>query len=225
MPVILNVIGAVVLGLIVIGALAVILAPLFIRSKRPPLAIATKSAFNLSVAMLEFQMEYGSFPDDETAKLVGPKCPYPYVLSGPHSNDYLRQLIAAGLVKSEDPFFVRGMFGREKPDNRMENGRALEPGEVGWGYVMDGNKAISNESYAAPLLVAPLMPDGPPGTCNPKLFNKHAPVICVDGSVKDLWISPDGHLRIKDGKLLLETGPGTVWPAGVTPVIRPPAAP
>ncbi|MBN8459090.1 MAG: hypothetical protein J0M04_14755 [Verrucomicrobia bacterium] len=223
---ILIVVAVVVTLLIVVASLAAVAAPALLRMrKKGNQAAAAAAGRNLSNAMMEFQMEYGSFPDDETAKLVGPKSPYPYVLSGPHSNDYLRQLIAAGLVKSEDPFFIRGMFGRDRPDNRMENGHALEPGEVGWGYVMDGNKAISSESYAAPLLVAPLMPDGPPGTCNPKLFNKHAPVICVDGSVKDLWISPDGHLRIKDGKLLLETGPGTVWPAGVTPVIRPPAAP
>lgn len=225
-PVILIVLGAVVGVLIVIAALAAILGPTIVRStKWPYQAEHFKSATNLTTAMMEFQMEYGSFPDDETAKLVGPKSPYPYVLSGPHSNDYLRQLIAGGFLKSEDPFFIRGMFGRNKPDNRIDNGHALEPGEVGWGYLMDGNKAISQELFNVPMLLAPLTSGGPPGTCDPKIFHGKCIAISPDGAVKFLSISSDGRLRIKDGKPLLETGSGSQWPAGVTPVIRPPAVP
>jgi len=169
-----------------------------------------------------FHSEYGSYPDRDTAKLLTSRKPHGLDLSGDSSNDYFRQLIAAGIAKSEHPFFAKSAFAKHAPDNSISGTRVLAPGEVGWGYVMNGGSSLPDTSPDIPLCVTPLRP-GQPGGFDPAPFQRKAAVVHPDCSVKLLTIQPDGRVATDNGRILMETGPGSIWPAGVNPVIKSPA--
>jgi hypothetical protein len=222
--IVLIVIGAVLLIIFIISALAGLAAPAMIRMKKKgDQVIAISNGRMLALTLNDFQAEYGSYPDRATAGLLASRKNHGLDLAGDHSNDYFRQLIAAGTTHLEDPFFAPTSISRVKPDNRTDNGHALAPGEVGWGYVMNGDASLPNTSPDIPLAVTPVMP-ADPGRFDTRPYQQKALVIHPDSSVRPVPLQRDGSALTKDGRQLLDAGPGTVWPAGVRPVIKPPAA-
>ena len=215
--------------MLVLTALAVALGwPSVMRQKRGADQVrAISNLRQIGFAMYEFETAYERFPDAVSAPVVAAKSRLRMDLSGHSANAYFRQLIAAELVSIETVFFAPTRFSR-KPDNRFDtNESALAPGEVGFGYLMNGRIALEEEGNPARVLAcAPLAFDGKTVSdrkFDPTMYRGKTAILRMDNSVASLPIHPEtGETVFKSGKTLLEAGPGTVWGDGVTPAIAAP---
>ena len=193
-------------ALFVISALAGLSAPKILRAaKASERTEAINNAKQVGLALLEFDQEYGSFPDEETAAMVREATKTELDLSGHTSNAMFRQLIANG-VQSEDIFFcLHPETG--KPDGNMRPGKALEAGEVGFSYLA-GQNTSGNPGRS--VLFAPMII----GTEQfwPKPFQQKAVLLRLDNSVEAPLIrSTDGRVSVGNGKTIFDTGSDTVW--------------
>ncbi len=207
---------ALLITIIIIAALAGLTAPMVIRCpKKSDQTEATSNLRQVGLALFEFETEYGTFPSEETAKAVAAKNPEnDFDLSGKSSNALFRQLFAANLTQSEQMFYAK-VKGTRKPDGVISPGRALEVGEVGFGYV----SGLSTEGNPARVLAfCPIIP----GTdrFDPKPFDGKAVVLRVDNSATSLYINEDGYALVGE-KTLFETGEDTVWGQNVPDVRYP----
>lgn len=159
---------------------------------------------SLSCALLEFDQEFGSYPNDETAKdVIESTGTEIAVLTGPCSNPYFRQLIAYG-IQSEDIFYASHPEGIHKPDRIFTHGQALAPGEVGMSYVYG---LTSSSDPRLPLLIAP-MKTGTHLAWRRPYDNKAAVLLIARGG--DPFHKPPfdldrrGQILLTDGSLLLD---------------------
>ncbi|MCP5542893.1 MAG: hypothetical protein H7A49_03180 [Akkermansiaceae bacterium] len=148
-------------------------------------------------------------------------------MTGHTANDYFRQLIAADIAQSEIMFFAKTAFSNRKPDDRFDTADdALKPGDVGFGYLMNGDTAFDNkESPGRVLVCAPLaVEDGHVSTLrfDRDMYDQKAVVLKMDNSVISLNVNRAGE-AILGSKPLLATGEGTVWGVDATPTVVPPA--
>jgi type II secretory pathway pseudopilin PulG len=186
-------------------ALAVLAAPLVIRSKKK--AEQTEAVSNLrqmGIALQAFETEYGTFPDDNTKESIGKKHPgHGFNLSGKSSNALFRQLFAAKITESESIFYAE-VKGTQRPDGNISPGEALKKGEVGFGYIA----GVSKEGNPVrPVAFAPIIP----GTdrFDPKPFEGMAVILRIDCSVTSVNIDPNGHVFVGGMNLLSPENP--IW--------------
>lgn len=168
-----------------------------------------QSARSLGLTLFEFENEFGKPPDVTTVAAVrerGTSIP----LDTKTSNDFLRQLIAAGFEQNEMLFSTPSRGGRE-PDNRVDETHALEKGECGFSYLIGPS---FNSGTSQPILVTPLVE----GTdrFDPKPFDGWAIILWTDNSVKKLPIDKHGHVMLLGKHLLDPSNP--VW-EGHAPLI------
>jgi hypothetical protein len=168
-----------------------------------------KSAQRLGLTLFEFENEFGKPPDATTVAAVrepGTSIP----LGTKTSNDFFRQLIAAGFEQNERLFSTPSRGGREA-DNRVDGTHALEKGECGFSYLIGPR---FNFGTPQPIVVTPLIT----GTdrFDPTLFDGWAIILWTDNSVKKLPIDKHGHVMHLGKHLLDPSNP--VW-AGRPPVI------
>ena len=174
------------------------------QRRKADLTQATSNAKQLFYLMVEFDQDWGEFPNDDTAKNDVDLKGY----TGKHSNDYLGQFIAGGYTKSEEIFFAKGGAPtKKKPDNDISTkAKTLEAGECGFAYY----KGMSTSNHSRrPLLCAPMTGKG--FKFNPKTYNGKALVLSIDGSVQHLLIDENGDAIMRNGKKLFEGGKDTAW--------------
>jgi len=216
--------------IVIIAALAGLTAPMVMRSRKKADATeAINNAKNIGLAMLEFETEYSSYPDDDTAQAVVDAVGGT-VVSGTDANDYFRQLIKAGIAQSEKMFYAK-IPDVTKPDENTQGDEALSAGEVGFGYMMeaagDGFSASGNPSR--PLCMTPLNGTQTDGTFATPPFDGKAIVLRMDNSVSSIPIvraaegDLDGTINLSgsgtDVKALLDVGDDTVWGDITAPII------
>lgn len=181
-----------------IGFLYWLAQPTVIRAHQNiPLTEATSNLRQIGLALFEFDTEYGTYPSDATAAQVTKNNPgHGFDLSGKSSNALFRQLFAANITQSEQMFYAK-ISGAEKPDGNITAGKALEPHEVGFGYIPRLSTA-GNPSRV--LAFAPIIP----GTdrFDPKPFEGFAVFLRIDNSVASVKIDENGH-AIVDGQNVL----------------------
>lgn len=210
--------------IVIIAALAGLSAPMILRQQKA--AARTEAISNskqIGLALLEFDQEFGSFPDRDTSVEVASATGSSLNLSGNTSNDYFRQLIAYG-IKSEDIFFAKTNYTR-KPDKVLSTSKALEPGEVGFGYIMiDGNIGQSSSGDSGrPVIATPLLDAKSDWTFDINPFGGKAVVLRLDNSADAPLIrASDNKVNVGGGKTLDSTGKETVWGTGTRPVLVPP---
>lgn len=210
--------------ILLIMVIAGLTTPMMLRcSKATDRTQAINNAKQVGLALLEFDQEFGSFPDESTAALVhaaselSPKLD----LSGSSSNAMFRQLIAFG-IQSEDIFYCLHPEGIRKPDRDLSPGKALQAGEVGFSYLLLGEGVAQNTSAnpGRAVLVAPMKI----GTEEfwPKPFQDKAVILRLDNSVEAPVIrKKDGKVTVGNGKTLFDNGPETVWGDEVVNVRHP----
>ena len=209
--------------IVIIVSLAGLTAPRLIRFlKKGDQVTATSNGKNLMGTLTEFNNEYGGFPDKETAKAVTERTGSPLNLNGDTSNDYFRQLIAAKLIKSEDPFWAKTAYSKTKPDNKMTGTEALKAGEVGFGYMMNGTAALGNDDPNRIIAMTPLYNCSTKGDFDPDPMNGIAVMVFLDNSVRPLDIREDKKVSMGKGKTLLDFGETTIWGEDIRPVIKAP---
>lgn len=204
----------VVVGLLsVLCVIAIAMAPLFIRQRKCRGATEQVSnARQVGLALMEFEAEYGSFPDDSTRQLVQERNPGNTIPMGTaSSNDYFRQLIAAGMSTSEVMFYTKTP-GTHKPDNVMTGSRALEKGECGYAYVFGLSPAANP---GTPLVMYPMIRGKL--LFDPKIYDGKMVMLRMDNSVTTLPVDKSGHVKINGMDLF---DPSLEFWGGKVPVVK-----
>lgn len=218
----------VVIALILIGGLlALVLAAG--KRKYGKTVYQTQSvnhARQIGLALLDFQTEYGRFPDASTEPAVIARTGSPLRMTGRAANDYFRQILAAGITDSEVIFYAKGDAYSHPPDNvSRSTATALAPGEVSLGYLTDAGEAIDPAGdHRRPLVCWPLASDGHTVSdrhFDPRPADGKAVLLLTDNSVVSVPIDRNRN-AIHRRKPLLATGPDSVWAAHEKPVIAPP---
>lgn len=209
--------------IVIIAALAGLSAPVILKQRKA--ADRTEALNNIrqiGVALIEFDNEYGAFPDNNTAPEVKEATGTDLNFAGTFSNDYFRQLIAGGL-KSEKPFYCKTAYTK-KPDDNFNQGKALEKGEVGFGYVMqtqtEGQSSAGTPSR--PVVVAPLYNAGTDWTFDPEPLGEKAVILKLDNSATPMTIRTDNKFVINGARPIQMVGENTPWGTDVNPVLRAP---
>lgn len=237
----------------IIALLAGIATPAIMKSRADAnRVVAVRNLQSIKISLDDFDRDYGNYPDQNTAKevtdrtgsTVGP-------LTGNNSNDYLRQLVAAGLAKDERIFYCKSQFTKGNADGDLTGSKALAAGEVGFGYIMnsptDGQSGTSNGRR--PLMIGGLAAGGttaPTGgggglktgdlggggaaggvrdvTGDYDVFNHKAPILLVDGSVSLGEVREDKKIVMPEAgnRGILQTGEETAWGTDISPVLLKP---
>ncbi len=188
---------------------------LFRARKKADEVEATSNARQISLALREFDTDYGAFPSTATQLQVSQDFPESIIKGETtHSNGFFKQLFEAGLTQSEAMFYAK-VDGSRKPDGDIStNFKALERGEVGFAYITG---LSSSDDPNTPILLTPLIH----GTTR---FDPYglggkgvAVVLHIDGSARYYKIENDGHIFDKGIDLLSPKHP--VW-KGKKPDIR-----
>lgn len=200
---------------ILIFALAVLTAPMMLRSrKKGDGGEALSNARKLGLALFEFEQEYGKFPDESTISEVRDMTGSTLDFGNVSSNDFFRQLLGAGITGGETMFYAK-IDGTRKPDNVFDvAGEALKKGECGFTYFL-GARHTDNPNR--PLAVAAMMP----GTdrFDRKRFDGRAVILRMDNTAMYYNIDKDGHV-IFEGRNLMDPAhpvwdghaPTIAWP-------------
>ncbi len=175
--------------IVIIASLAGLTAPMVIRQrKKADQTEAVSNARQIGLAMLEFETEYGTYPDAATQTDLNTTFTTAAITGdATGSNGYFRQLFQAGLTQSEQMFYAK-IKGAKKPDGDISsNSEALAAGEVGFGYILDGTDGMSSAGNPARALIATPFTtttefDGDP-------FDKKAVILRIDNSVSSANIA------------------------------------
>jgi len=197
------------LGIFVfIAMLAGLTAPMVIRQrKKADQTEAVSNARSFSLALFEFETEYGGFPNASTAQAVADDAGEP-AITGSSSNARFRQLIQARITQSEQAFYAK-TSGSRKPDGNISGDNALAPGECGFGYI---ENIRTDDKIPRPIAMAPFKPGSQ--EFDPMPFDGKAVVLWSDASVRTLPIDRTTGEVILDGQNLLDPA-HPVW--GGTP--------
>lgn len=207
----------------IIAALVGLTAPMVMKQvKKGPFVEALGNSKQIGLALMEFEKDYGSFPDKDTLNDVKSNTESPLVQTGgTFSNDYFRQLLAAG--HGNEKMFYAKAVGTKKPDDVTNPpSKALEAGEVGFGYVMDGTTGFSSSNNTnIPVVVTPLV-RGSTELFDAGPFGDKMVFLRIDGSANEATISKSKKAMLPGGKSLLQKGEDTIWGAEINPKVAPP---
>jgi len=212
--------------IVIIAALAGLAAPQIMKQrKKADSAEAVSNAKQIGLALFEFETGYGSFPDRSTAQTVQDNTGTSLSLAGSSANDYFRQLIAAEIASSEEIFYAKAAYSK-KPDNVMTSSKALDAGEVGFGYIMNQQSALSSSGNPSrPVVAAPLAFPFQSARFDSDFYDSRAVVLRIDNSVQQPPIMKTTKLAmLGGGKNLLQTGDDTIWGTDMQPTMVHPQA-
>lgn len=171
----------------------------------------------IGLALLEFEHEFGAFPNEKTAELVKRSTKTPLDLSGRSTNAVFRQLVAFG-IQSEVIFFCVHPEMDRKPDGDLSPGKAIEAGETGYSYVAGFD---TKANPGTPLILAPMKIGTETFWAEP--YEGKAVILRADNSVDAPLIQKsDGKVSEGRGKTLFDTGKETVWGEGFEVDLRHP---
>lgn len=219
--------AAIITGLLILMALGALVYPVVLKQKKA--ADRTKALSNikqLGAMLIEFDTEYGRFPDDGTAREVKEQTKTDFTLTGQFSNDYFRQMVTGGGGKSEKPFWCKTPHTFRKVDDDFSTpAKCLEAGEVGYSYIMasptQGQKA--SEEPSRPVIVAPPYQFRADWTFDPEPYAGKVVVLRLDNSATAMQIREDNRkVSTNSGKTLGDAGEQTPWGTKITPFLRAP---
>ncbi len=212
--------------IVIIAALAGLTAPMVIRQrKKADQTEAVNNARQIGLALMDFETEYGTFPDALTGAAVATATETDPIIK-PDANSRFRQLIRAGIVESESIFYAKTAFTK-KPDGVFNTDeKALAGGEVGFSMIVkaDGKGLSAAGNPSRPIIIAPSK-ESRDGTFDSDFYDGKAVVLKLDNSVTSLNIIKSSGNVINNGKRLLEGGADTVWgdsATGITPAFSHP---
>lgn len=207
--------------IVIIAALAGLTAPMVIRQrKKADQTEAVNNARQIGIALFEFENEYGSFPDDDTAQTVATNTETNAV-SGQTANDRFRQLVRSGIAQSETMFYSKTSYTK-KPDGIFNTDeKALGKGEVGFGIMMNqnGSGLSASGNPQRPVVMTPFANGLAGERFDTDVYDGKAVFLKLDQSVTSLSIVPSSGLVKINGKNLTQTGEDSVWGTGLTPQV------
>jgi prepilin-type N-terminal cleavage/methylation domain-containing protein len=214
--------------IVIIASLAGLTAPMVIRQrKKADQTEATNNARQIGLAMLEFENDYGSYPSAATLEQINESFADSQIKgqAGNDSNGFFKQLFQAGLTQSEAMFYAKAK-GTIKPDGDISSdANALEAGEVGFGYILDGVNGLSSAGNPARAVVATPVADGSTTLFDGDPFDRKAVILRIDNSVSSVNIrvgtnaDNQGPAIVGGQDLLSSTNP--VWGSGTPTLVAP----
>ena len=157
--------------------------------KAADLTIAQSDLRSLSLALFDFDSQYSSYPDLSTGTMVKVSTNSPLTFGDATSNDFLKQLIAAGIIQSEGSFFAKTK-GSKKPDNRFRtDAEALAAGECGFAYIPGFSMSAGPDT---PICLTPMEPGKL--TFDREAFDGVALILVGDCRILTLPIDSSGHV-------------------------------
>lgn len=218
--------AAIVVGLIVLCGLAACVYPVFLKNKKG--AHFTRALSNIKqigACLIEFDTEYGGFPDDKTALDVKEATETSLTLTGPYSNDYFRQMLAGPSKNYERWLWCKTPQSPQPPDDEYSTpAKCLAAGEVGYSYIMagptQGQKA--GDEPSRPVIVAPSYQFTADWTFDREPYAGKVVVLRLDNSATAMQIREDRKVYTNPGKPIEETGDQTPWGRSMTPFLRAP---
>lgn len=188
-------IGTFIIGIAFIAGLT---APLVIRQrKKADQTEASNNLRSMGFSLLEFDSDYGSYPDATTATTVAKDSNTPEQTET-SSNARFRQLIQAGLTQSEALFYAKAE-GTHKPDGNTTGANALATGECGFAYI---ENIRTDDGIPRPLVMAPFVKGRT--TFDHMPFDGKAVILWSDNSVRTVPIDRFNGEVIIDGQNLLD---------------------
>ncbi len=181
------------LGGLSILVLVMVVYPLVFRhtTKASDRTEALNNLRQIGLGLLEFDAEYGRFPDRSTIAAVKAQTGTKLTLDDSSSNMLFRQLIVAGL-KSEKPFWARTPASRKKPDDIFTtDANTLARGECAFAYVAG---LTSSDDPGTPLVMTSLLKGQK--RFDRSCFKGRAVILFLDQSAKALPIEKDGRVLI-----------------------------
>lgn len=196
--------------------------PIKSSHKKMEMTQAISNSKQIYLVLMDFENDYGNFPDDETEANYEDLDAF----RGPHSNDYLGQLIAGGYTKSEEIFYAYDKRYSTKPDDVIfPREEILQKGECGFAYIrveekIEGKSLVrglsTDDNGGLPILVAPIVDVD--GRVEPLSYKGRGVYLRVDGSARSERL--DSYNKIRVGpQTLFDTGADTVWGTELKPVI------
>ena len=186
----------------------------FIHPPRfPPEArVATENAKAIYIALCEFENVYGHFPSTKIPEDLQSKYPQQ---NRTDSNYILGQLIAAGLLESEELFTIKSPTRCDNDISTPE--KILEAGECQFSYISQAGEHPYSSSYGSPqlpILIFPMVP----GTekFDATFYEKqqeHGFYLSLYGDIRKVNINQAGQgiLRGQTNTTLFTFGEDTVW--------------
>jgi len=186
---------------IAIPVILVLMAPLVLRARK---ASARTEAINnikqINLALIDFDNDYGRFPDATTIADVQTNTHTTLALGTSTSNDYFRQLIAVG-NKTEKIFWALTPATPRK-GNDILGADALKKGECAFAYIT--GLTTSNDPET-PVVMTPMIPGTFRFDSKVKGYGGKAIVLRIDGSAKAETINTStGEAMIQGGKTLFD---------------------
>ncbi len=192
--------------IVIIAALAGLTAPMVIRQrKKADQTEAVNNAHQIGLALLEFDTEYGSYPDPTTALAVT-AATGKAVKAGDTSNARFHQLFAAGMTQSEAMFYAKAAYTK-KPDGIITaEGDTLAKGEVGFGIISNGVKGFtSSGNPGRPICAAPFTVACSANTFDKDFYDSKAVVLKMDNSVTSVPIKDDQSVSLGGFDIIAST--------------------
>ena len=182
------------LALLLVSVLAGLLHPPQIR--RSARAADRTEALNnikqIGAMLLEFDTEYGRFPDASTVAAIKAATGTPLTLDSASSNDLFRQLIIGGGGRSEKPFWAKTPISPKKADDLFgTDANTLAKGECGFAYIAGLSASDDPET---PLAMTSLLPGEL--LFDTEAFQGKAVILFVDNSARTLPVEKDGKVLI-----------------------------
>lgn len=201
----------------IIATLAGVGVPALIKQqKKGHLSEAVQNVKQIGIYLSEFEQEYGSYPDANTAKQVAENTDTP-ISSGNSANDRFRQIINAGMAKSESVFYCKTSY-TNKPDNIYEpSDKALVKGEVGYGMIVkaDGSGLTNSGNQSRPVVCAPFTSEMN-NNFDYDVYGGKGVIYKMDNSAATPTIIEKTKALKINGKSLIQSGADTVWGADMT---------
>ncbi|MES2437849.1 MAG: sigma-70 family RNA polymerase sigma factor [Verrucomicrobiota bacterium] len=166
------------------------------------------NARHIGIALFEFEREYGSYPNEETAAAVKERTNTKADVKAATANDCFFQLIASGIARTDR------FFSMEEPeegeDMNPESQMNLE--KCAFSFLSGTN---SSGDPRRPLAVFPMVPGT--GRFDRKMLGGQAVILRLDNSVNSVPIAQDGT-AIENGMDIFD--PSQPYWRGNVPSIR-----
>lgn len=195
-----------------IALLGLVAWPVFLKERAAAdRTYALSNLKQLNLSLIDFENDYGRFPDDSTISSVKASTHTTIPLGTTTSNDYFRQLIAIG--NKEGFFWAKTTTTPCKPDDNITGTHALDKGECSYAYVAG---LSTTDDPGTPIALAPMIS----GTWkfDSKPYENYAVRLRVDGSAMPARLDPHGEVIVL-GKNLFDsslpfwkTKPDLKWP-------------
>jgi hypothetical protein len=172
--------------------------------------LAVMNARQIGLALFEFEVEYGTYPNEKTAAEVKKATKTAVEVKAATANDCFFQLIPAGIVQTTDIFYIDDAVAPEKRGNPKPI--AMEKlDKCSFAYLSGMNSA---GPPGRPLSVAPLV--NGKATFDPQVLGGKAIILFCDNSVRSFPIEPDGRVLINGKDIFDPAQP--FWDGKVPPI-------